>query len=248
MKYFANDQLQSICEWEVQFWGQNRLDGVRHFAAHLVAVFGKSAYFYLWPQFLPVIAVTPFLFHDRKIRFFSMVAAICAVGMIAVAWSQPHYAAPLTAAIFFLIVQTLRHVNRWTYRGRPIGISFVRTIVIFSVVMTGVYVVNAIRMPSLSSFVATAGIWAGPVNNDRASLIHKLQAIPGKHLVIVRYDTGTYEANDWVYNLSDLSQEKIVWAREITEGDTNQLLKAFSDRSIWIVEPQTFPIRITQIH
>ena len=168
--------------------------------------------------------------------------------MIAVAWTQPHYAAPLTAAIFFLIVQTLRHVNRWTYRGRRIGLSFVRTIVIFTVIMTGVYVVNAIRFPSLSSFVATAGIWAIPVNDARASVVQKLQAMPGKHLVIVRYETGTEEANDWVYNLSDFAQEKIVWAREISEVDTDALVNAFSDRRIWIVEPQTFPVRLTEIH
>jgi hypothetical protein len=248
IKYFANEQLQSICEWEVQFWAQNRLDSVRHFTAHVAAVFGKTAYFYLWPQFLPVIAVTPFLFRDRKIRFFAIVFAICAAGMIAVAWTQPHYAAPLTAAIFFLIAQTLRHVNRWTYRGRPVGVSFVRTIVIFSVLMTGVYVANAIRFPSLSSFVATAGIWATPVNNERASIVQKLQAMPGKHLVIVRYGTGTEEANDWIYNLSDLSQEKIVWAREISEVDTNDLVKAFSDHRIWVVEPQTFPVRLTETH
>jgi hypothetical protein len=247
MKYFANEQLQSICEWELQFWSQNRLDSVRHFVGHVVAVAGKAAYFFLWPQFLPVIAVTLFLFRDRKIRFFTLVFAICAAGMIAVAWSQPHYAAPLTAAIFFLIVQTLRHVNRWTYRGRPIGVSFVRTIVIFSVLMTGVYTANAIRFPSLSSFVATAGIWASPANDDRASLVQKLQAMPGKHLVIVRYETGTEEANDWVYNLSDLSQEKIVWAREISEVDTDKLVKAFSDYRIWVVEPQTLPVRLTEL-
>jgi hypothetical protein len=246
--YFRNEQLQSICEWEAQYWEQNRLDSIRHFAGHIAAVVGKSAYFYLWPQFLPVIVVTPFLWGDPKIRFFTIVFAIYAVGNIAVAWSQPHYAAPLTAAIFFLIVQTLRHVNRWTYRGRPLGVSFVRTIVICSVLMTGVYVVNAIRFPSLSSFVGSGGIWASPVNRDRADLIQKLQALPGKHMVIVRYETGPQEANDWVYNLSDLSQEKIVWVREISEVDTGQLVNAFRDYRIWVVEPQAFPVRLTQIH
>jgi hypothetical protein len=248
IRYFQNEQMQSICDWEFQYWAQNRLDTVRHFAGHVAAVLVKPAYFYLWPQFLPVIAITPFLLLDRKIRFFAIVFVLCGVGMIAVAWTQPHYAAPLTCAIFFLIVQTLRHINRWKYRERPIGVSLVRTIVLFSVIMAGVYVINAIRLPSLSSFVATAGIWAAPANHDRMSVIQKLQAIPGKHLVIVRYETGNEEANDWVFNLSDLSQEKIVWAREISQEDSDPLLKAFSDRQIWIVEPQSFPLRLTQIH
>jgi hypothetical protein len=69
-----------------------------------------------------------------------------------------------------------------------------------------------------------------------------------KHVVMVLYETGTEEANDWVYNLSDLAQEKIVWAREISEVDTDALVNAFSDRRIWIVEPQTFPVRLTEIH
>jgi hypothetical protein len=246
--YFQNDQLQSICDWEVQYWNQNRLDSVRHFAAHVIAVVGKCAYFYLWPQFLPVIAVTLFLFHDRKIRFFGIIVILCAAGMVAVAWSQPHYAAPLTTAIFFLIVQTLRHVNLWTYRGRPIGVSLVRSIVLFSVIMTGVYVLNAIRFPSLSSFVAPAGVWATPGNRDRANLIQKLQGMPGNDLVIVRFETGVFEANDWVYNLSDLSRGKVVWAREILHVDNDRLIKTFPGYRVWILEPAVFPVRVTQIH
>jgi hypothetical protein len=245
---FQNDQLQTICDWEVQYWNQNRLDTVRHFAAHVIAVVGKCAYFYLWPQFLPLIAVTPFLFHDRKVRFLGIVLALCTVGMIAVAWSQPHYAAPLTTGIFFLLVQTLRHVNLWTYRGRPIGISLVRTIVMFSVIMTGVYVWNAIRFPSLSSFVAPAGVWASPGNRERANLIQKLQAMPGNDLVIVRFETGVWEANDWVYNFSDLSQGKVIWAREILHVDNERLLQAFPGYRIWILEPAVFPLRVTRVH
>jgi hypothetical protein len=246
--YFANPQLQTICEWEVQYWAQNRLDTVRHFAGHVVQIAGKSAYFYLWPQFLPVIALTLFFFRDRKIRFFGFVIALCGIGMIAVAWTQPHYAAPLTTAIFFLIVQTLRHINLWTYRGRRIGVSLVRATVLFSVIMTGVYVVNAIRFPLLSSYVATAGVWAGPGNPTRASVVKKLQALPGNHLVIVRHETGTVAQNDWVYNLSDLSNGKVVWAREILEVDNDQLLKAFPGYWVWILEPEYTPIRLTQIH
>jgi hypothetical protein len=245
---FQNGQLQSICKWEIQFWQQNRLDSVSHFTAHVASVLGKCAYFYLWPQFLPVIAVTPFLFRDPKIRFFGIILALCAAGMIPVVWSQPHYAAPLTTALFLLLVQTLRHVNLWKYRGRPIGVSLVRTIVIFSVIMTGVYVVNAIRFPNLSSFVAPAGVWTTPGNRERANLIQKLNASPGNDLVIVRYETVMWPANDWVYNLSDLSHGKVIWAREISHVDNDELLRAFPGYRIWLVEPALYPVRITQIH
>ena len=41
-----------------------------------------------------------------------------------------HYAAPLTATIFALLVQAMRHLRRWKIKGRPVGIFLTRLVVL----------------------------------------------------------------------------------------------------------------------
>ena len=62
--------------------------------------------------------------------------------------------------------------------------------------------------------------------------------------MIVRY-TPTHSVHDeWVYNAADIDRAKIVWARAIPGVDLHPLLEYFHDRKVWIVEPDTHPIRM----
>jgi hypothetical protein len=244
-RHSVNPQLESLFAWERQYWEDNRLDSVAHFVRHVSLVLIKFAYFFLWPQFLFPFALVAFLIHDIKVRFFFLHFLICFVGMVAVVWSQPHYAAPLTATTFFLVTQSIRHIRLWRYRGRPVGLGLSRTIVSFAVAMTVVYVVEAARNPSLSSFVAPAGVWANPGNQSRAKVLKQLEGIPGKHLVIVQYSTGNIETGEWVYNNADIDSAKVVWAREIPGVETEPLLNYFSSYHIWLLEPGFSPPRLT---
>ncbi len=119
--------------------------------------------------------------------------------------------------------------------GEPLGLS--RTLVFFAIALTAVYIVEAARNPSLSSFVAPAGVWANPGNQSRAKILKQLEALPGKHLVIVRYSTGNTETGEWVYNRADIDSAKVVWAREIPGVEIEPLLKYFCSYHIWLLEP-----------
>jgi hypothetical protein len=54
-----------------------------------------------------------------------------------VVWGHPHDAPPLTAVVFALVVQTMRHLNAMRFQGRKIGALVVRVIVVilFSVTL-----------------------------------------------------------------------------------------------------------------
>jgi hypothetical protein len=115
--------------------------------------------------------------------------------------------------------------------------------------MTLVYIVEAARNPSLSSFVAPAGVWANPGNQARAKILKQLEALPGKHLVIVRYSTGNTEIGEWVYNHADIDSAKVVWAREIPGVEIEPLLKYFSSYHIWLLDhPNLTPFNDTFSH
>jgi hypothetical protein len=71
-----------------------------------------------------------------------------------------------------------------------------------------------------------------------------LDSLPGQHLVIVRYAPGHDPNLEWVYNAADIDHAKIVWARDMGQGDNLELLRYFSNRRVWIVEPDASPVRI----
>jgi hypothetical protein len=241
-----NPQLESFFAWQRQYWGNHRPDSLRHLSFHIALVAFKFAYFFLWPQFLIPFALAVFLLRDAKIRLFFLQFLVCFLAMVAVVWSQPHYAAPLTASIFLILTQVLRHLRRWKYSGRPLGLGLSRAFVVFSVAMTLVYAGEAASHPFLASFVAPSGVWANPGNRIRENILSRLGALPGNHLVIVRYTTGTMETGEWVYNRADIDRAKVVWAREIPGIDVAPLLRYFQGRRVWILEPRFSPPRLTE--
>jgi hypothetical protein len=72
-------------------------------------------------------------------------------------------------------------------------------------------------------------------NLERAAIIRRLDQMPGKHLVIVRYTPHHDVDWEWVYNDADIDGAKIVWARDMTEPDNEALIQYFSDRHLWLL-------------
>jgi hypothetical protein len=69
--------------------------------------------------------------------------------------------------------------------------------------------------------------------------LKKLQAEPGKHLVMVRYNEDDLSVHDeWVFNEADIDGSKIVWARELDKTQNQRLFDYFKDRKIWLATTQ----------
>jgi hypothetical protein len=68
---------------------------------------------------------------------------------------------------------------------------------------------------------------------------------PGRHLAIVRY--GPNHPNDfheWVYNEADINAAKVIWARDMGPAQNEELINYFSDREVWLVEPDDTPPKL----
>ncbi len=81
-----------------------------------------------------------------------------------------------------------------------------------------------------------AGVRIEPPRNSgdqhRKIIQRELQAIPGKQLVIVHYDTNHNPHDDWINNRADIDASRVVWARDM--GDQNrELVQYFKDRKAW---------------
>ena len=71
----------------------------------------------------------------------------------------------------------------------------------------------------------------------RKPVEQQLAALPGEHLVLVRYAKDHNSGEEYVYNEADIDHAKTVWAREIPGMDLSPLFQYFRNRDVWIYEP-----------
>jgi len=224
---YSNSQFEDFYNgWMRAQWVEGRVDSIAHAVKHIGLSGIKVVYFFLWPELcLPLVAL-PWILRDRRTRFLITVTGVSFLGFLLVPWTQAHYAAPLTGALFALVVQGIRHLRQWKHGGHPVGVGLSRVIVLFAVLLAPIHP-HSQTMGNL----APTGI------EYRAEFEKQLAGLPGKHLVIVRYLPNHAVLQEWVYNRADIDDTKIVWAREIPGMDLNPLLTYFHDRRVWLAEP-----------
>jgi hypothetical protein len=177
----------------------------------------------------------PWLWRDRRVRFLEAQFAICLAGLLAVVWFWPHYAAPLLATLFAILVQCLRHVRQLRVRGWAVGIGLSRAVVLISLGSLVAAALNATPIPYETN-----------ANSQPRYLVEsKLAFMPGRQLVIVRYSAQHDPGDEWVYNRADIDDAKIVWAREIPGVNMQPLFDYFRGRSVWLVQPDIAPTPLT---
>ena len=229
-KNFTNPQFHQLFD----VWLFQQYNGTWMVAKRITWL--KVAYF--WEFFLGVFMSVPLVafprvVKERKMRLLVIQFAICAVGLLAVTWFMPHYAAPLIVTFLTLLMQCLRYLRQWKFRGRPVGIGWVRVIVLMSLATTGASFLAIMRSPYDAPHFDRWQIH----NWGRQQVSERLHQIPGEHLVLVRYSAEHDTHGEWVYNAGDIDHARIVWAREIPGMDLTPLFAYYPNRRIWIVEP-----------
>jgi hypothetical protein len=99
-------------------------------------------------------------------------------------------------------------------------------------------------------------VWPGPWASEwygsdrrsgapRAQIESRLEQIPGRQLVIVRYPLDHNPLDEWVYNAADIDNSKVVWAREMDEAENLELIHYYKDRTVWLVQPDSKPALVS---
>ena len=169
-----------------------------------------------------------FALRDRRLRLPLCSLAMVAIGAYVVVWSNAHYAAPITCVAILLTIQSLRHVRLMKSGKFHWGAILARTAVLLLLVDT----VSAVVHKQCDTFH-----WTCQGDVSRAAARRKLEALPGKHLIMVRYSEDHNIHDDWVYNGAEIDSAKVIWAREISPEQDGKLLEYFKDRTIWLVTP-----------
>jgi hypothetical protein len=224
-RHYNNRQFEDFYNgWELENYN-NSWPGVWKVTAEKLT---RSASTYFWWGALLLLPGLPFVFCDRRMRLPLTVLSLVTAGFFTVIWSMPHYAAPMTAAIFLLLVQAIRHLRIMKVARRPVGKALSRAVVLLLALDTVLAVAHGVCDPLK---------WTCQGDPSRVAIAEKLSHLPGKHLIIVRYGDDHNIHDDWVSNGADIDGAKVLWARETNAQQNAKLLAYFKDRRIWLVEP-----------
>ncbi|MGO8816386.1 MAG: hypothetical protein ACLQVG_17245 [Terriglobia bacterium] len=209
--------------------------------------------FYLGPVLaLPLLAmliINPWQYFRKSVTgktgFLVAVCGATFVGLALPIYFLAQYAAPATAAIYGLVLQSMRYLRVWRWRGKAAGLALVRGIPAICLLL---FVLRAfapqLHIPTPIEWKHT---WDSEhyQNRDRARAMARLEALPGDHLVIVRYNQFHNSTNEWVYNRADIDAAKIVWARDMDDSRNAELIRYFPHRRVWLAQPDLAPPRLT---
>jgi hypothetical protein len=205
---------------------------------------GIALFFFFGIALFPPLVMFPRVLRDRRLRFLLAACAFYGIGLSLNAWLFPHYLAPLTCAIYAILLQAMRHLRAWRPGGRPAGLAVVRIIPILCLMLAGLRLYSE---PLKLSIPRWPSMWYGtePFGLARAHVLAELEGYPGLQLAIVRYAPEHAPFDDWVYNAANIDKSRVVWAREMETRDSPELLRYFRDRRVWLVEPDSNPPKIS---
>ena len=137
-------------------------------------------------------------------------------------WNRPDYFAPVTCALYLVLVQGMRNIWHWSPAGRPLGKDLVRAIPVLACAMI------VLRLTAVALHVPIEPAWPRG-NLERAMIVGQLQRLPRGSLEIV-YSARHNLHEEWVYNAADIDAAKVVWARDMGIETNQELLSYFKDR------------------
>ena len=189
---------------------------------------------------LVTIATLPYGFSwrglSRSTRFLLIVCSAVLAGCTLPYIISPHYVAPITCAIYALILQAMRRLRCQQGRGQPMGLFIGRAVPLICLAMLMLQVCAYRLYPRHAVTVS---------NVERARTLTQLQAYPGGQLAIVRYNRAHSKHQVWVYNHADIDNAKVVWARDLGPAENKELLDYFKHRLAWLVEVDETPVQVT---
>jgi hypothetical protein len=208
--------------------------------------------FFVGPVFTIPVFAAPFVsprgasFRDLgpSTRCLVVVCGSVLVGVLMPVYFSPHYVAPVTCAIYALIMITMRNLWRWRPWGKSAGIALVRAVPIIAVAML---ILCAVAPGIRNCRVPQLATWYSPImaQSYRVEIDSELSKQPGFHLVIVRYLADHVPVNEWIFNGADIDRSKIVWARDMGSEHNLELIRYFKDRRVWTVNPDVVPPRLS---
>jgi hypothetical protein len=193
--------------------------------------------FYVGPVLTIPLMTLPWTLRDKRIRWLLIAGAVSLAGMAMVTFFIPHYVATITAVIMAVVLQGMRHLRVWCPHGKPIGTALVRAVVVSCVLL----------VPLRTWILAWHKVseTSAAMSSQRASILTRLEARPGRQLILVRYKPEHDPLQEWVYNGADIDDSTVVWARDMGPKQNQELIHYYSSRRAWMLEADEVPPKLS---
>ncbi len=213
--FFAGQQMD--------LWRDAHSNPPLQYVARLSVI--EAFFFGSWLVMAPLL-LWPFAIKTPEERVGAALSAAGALSILPLVMGLPHYAAGFAAMFYLRFLQSLSRLTAWRgWAGRMLAVA---TVAVFLV-------------SGRDYFSAVLAHRSATFGEDRAALSRKLAALPGKQLVLVRYEPGHNSQDEWVFNAADIDASKVVWAREMGPQQDQELIDSYRDRHLWLVEADRNP-------
>jgi hypothetical protein len=237
------DMLQPLVGGEIEQYHLVR----SHFVLSSITRGIQFYLFYLGPALTIPFFVATFGETRRKrgLRFLIFVLSVSFVGLLLPIYFGPSYGAALSCVIYALLVAGIRGLRklRW-HRASGLALARAVPVICFSLFLLRAFApLPGVPVPRMVPLT-----WCSPhlfENLSRRPVQNALESKPGLHLALLRHPEDGLEPVDWVQNLADIDQQKVVWASDLGAESNQNLLRYFKDRQVWLVEPDRIPPRVS---
>jgi hypothetical protein len=222
------------------FWAKINAGQVQDMKSHtasmyLVKLASMYGFFFcFYPLFIPAL-IWPYPLQTPQERLGVLLLAGGLIALIPVVGFQYHYAAAILPLVYLRFLQSVDRLRNWRPNNKAVGLALATALIALIPIQFGRDVWK----------LFADGEYAPPMAQPYHDMVRRLESLPGRQLVMVRYapDHDTYQ--EWVYNRADIDGSRIVWAREMTPPEDTALIQYFRGRNVWLLEPDRSPPRLT---
>ncbi|MBZ5607455.1 MAG: hypothetical protein LAP38_04295 [Acidobacteriia bacterium] len=216
------------------FWTQadshDKLEAREHLLkTHVSDLFHLGRFYLGLPLMICMLGFARPLWKDPTARSAFFLLAAFYAGAALDARLFPHYAAPAAALAYILAGCTLRAArNAWPGR-------FSERIYVPWALMSALVAIAALGLLSPDNRYLFGSI-DYHVRAKRASVMEKLESVPGDHLVLVRYGPQHEPYEEFVYNRADIDRSRVIWARSLSPQKDLRLIESYPARQVWLLD------------
>ncbi len=146
--------------------------------------------------------------------------------------------------IYSMLLSALQRTRHWRWRGKPTGLALTRAVPTVAVLLLLTCTAGSFLQIHDNPVPQT---WCSPYEQgwDRPRIQARMEKLPGRHLLFVRYSPKYDPRGSWVANGADIDGSKVVWANDMGPQQNQELIEYFKDRKVWLVEPDAIPAKIS---
>jgi hypothetical protein len=201
-------------------------------------------FFFLPPLYLAILAFFPSL-RRPQFAWVAFTLSLFALGTNFFPAFQLHYLAAVTCLFVLVSVVGLQRIYRW---NRDAGLMLLFLCIAHFAFWYGMHVRDTDEVSLAARPYETWDALNHRNPERRIEVNQQIAQTPGKVLVFVRYWPQHIFQEEWVYNAADIDHARVVWARDLGEPENEKLRKYYPDRSVWLLEADARPPRLSEYH